>query len=90
VIAVLIIAGFFLFLAGMGIRAQLKRKSSGREGMIGEIGVARTTIDTNGGSVFIHGEYWNACSDAVVKKGSKVKVVEISNMVLKVEQDKAL
>ena len=88
VIAVVIIAGFFLFLAGIGIRAQLKRKASGKEGMIGEIGVARTGIDADGGSVFIHGEYWNACSDVVVKKGSKVKVVEISNMVLKVEQVK--
>jgi membrane-bound serine protease (ClpP class) len=90
VIAVAIIAGFFLFLAGMGIHAQLRRKASGKEGMIGEVGMAKSRIDKDGGSVYIHGEYWNARSFVVIKKGSKVRVVEISNMVLTVEEEKLL
>ncbi|MBN2621232.1 nodulation protein NfeD [candidate division WOR-3 bacterium] len=84
-IVVVIIGAFFFFLVGLGIRAQFKKKASGKEGLIDEIGVARTVINTSGGTVFIHGEYWNARSEGVVKKGSRVKVIAVENMVLHIE-----
>jgi membrane-bound serine protease (ClpP class) len=86
VIAVIIIGAFFLFLVGLGIRAQFKKKASGKEGLIGEIGVARTVINASDGTVFIHGEYWNARSKSAVKKGLRVRVIAIENMVLHVEE----
>lgn len=89
VIAVIIIAGFFLFIVGLGIRAQLRKKAGGREGIIGEIGIARSTVDANQGTVFVHGEYWNARSETKLKKGAKVKVIGVDNMVLKVEGKKS-
>ncbi len=41
VIVVIIIAAFFIFLLSMGIHAQFKKRATGREGIIGEIGVAK-------------------------------------------------
>ena len=86
VIAVIIIAAFFIFIASMGIRAQFKKRVTGREGLIGEVGEARTDINELGGTVFAHGEFWNAVSDVAIKKGSKVKIVSSKNMIVKVEK----
>ncbi|UCG91480.1 MAG: nodulation protein NfeD [candidate division WOR-3 bacterium] len=84
-IVAIIIGGFFIFLLFMGVRAQFKKKVSGREGLVGEIGVAKTDIKPSGGTVLIHGEYWNAVSDAPIKKNQKVRVIRIEEMVLHVE-----
>jgi membrane-bound serine protease (ClpP class) len=86
VIAVVIIAAFFIFIVSMGIHAQFKRKVTGKEGLIGEIGEARTDITVSGGTAFVHGEFWNAVSEIVIKKGSRVKIVSSKNMVVKVEK----
>jgi membrane-bound serine protease (ClpP class) len=86
VIAVVIIAAFFIFIVSMGIHAQFKKKVTGKEGLIGTIGEARTDINVSGGTAFIHGEFWNAVSDEVIKKGSRVKIVSSENMVVKVEK----
>jgi len=88
-IAVVIIAAFFIFLLSLGIRAQFKKRQTGREGIIGEVGVAKTDIKPSGGTVFVHGEYWNAVSDTSIKKGCKVKVIDVEEMVLKVEKTEA-
>jgi len=84
-IAVVIIAAFFIFLLSLGIRAQFKKRQTGRDGIIGELGVAKTDIKPSGGTVFVHGEYWNAVSDKSIKKGSKVKIIDVEEMVLRVE-----
>lgn len=84
-IAVVIIAAFFIFLLSLGLRAQFKKRQTGKEGIIGEVGVAKTDIKPSGGTVFVHGEYWNAMSDKLIKKGSGVKVIDVKEMVLKVE-----
>lgn len=88
-IVVIIIASFFIFLVTLGIHAQFKKRATGREGIIGEVGTAKTAIKPDGGSVFVHGEYWNAISDKPIKKDSKVKIVGVKEMVLKVELSEA-
>ena len=85
VIVIVIIAAFFIFLLSLGIHAQFRKKVTGKEGIVGEIGVAKTDIKPSGGTVLIHGEFWNAVSDKVIKKDSKVKIVNVKEMVLKVE-----
>lgn len=82
--AVIFTALFFLFAVGMGIRAQKKRVTTGDAGIIGEIGIARTPIGDSG-SVFVHGEHWNAYSDEPVAADSKVRVVAVEGMTLKVQ-----
>jgi membrane-bound serine protease (ClpP class) len=86
VIAVIIIAAFFIFIASMGIRAQFTKKATGKEGFIGETGEAKTDITVSGGTIFVHGEYWNAVSDVTIKKGSRVSIVSSENMIVKVEK----
>jgi len=84
-VVVIIIAAFVIFLMTMGIRAQFKRPATGREGLIGESGLAKTDINLDGGTVYAHGEFWNAVSDKPIKKGGKVKIVDIKEMTIKVE-----
>jgi len=64
-----------------------KRIISGKEGLIGEIGLAETNIfPGRRGKVFVHGEIWNAVSKENIEKGSKIKVVKIEGMTLEVEK----
>lgn len=81
--AVIFTALFFLFAVGMGIRAQRTKVRTGEGGIVGETGVARSDIDPEG-TVFIHGEYWNAFSDTAIPAGSKVVAVAVTGMKLKV------
>lgn len=83
--AVGIIAAFFIFLVSLGIRAQFRKKRTGQEAIVGEIGIAKTKIDQSGGTVFVHGEFWNAVSDTVIKKDARVRVVSVEAMILRVE-----
>jgi membrane-bound serine protease (ClpP class) len=83
VIIILVFVGLLLFL---GIKAQFRRPSAGKEGLVGETGIARTDIDNKGGTVFIHGEWWNAVSDKPIKKGAKIRVINSEGMVLRVEE----
>jgi len=79
-------AAFFLFALGATIRAMRRRPSTGQEGLIGEVGMAESDIDSTGGKVFIHGEYWNAKSSEKIKEGEEVEVVEVNRLRLKVRK----
>jgi membrane-bound serine protease (ClpP class) len=83
--AVIFTALFFVFAVGMGIKAQKKKVTTGETGIIGEIGEARTDIGGTG-SVFVHGEYWNANSDERIPANSKIQVVAVDGMTLKVKR----
>jgi membrane-bound serine protease (ClpP class) len=84
-LVVIIIAGFVIFLLTLGVRAQFRRKTTGSEGILGKIGTAKTDVNPAGGTVLVHGEFWNARSDLTIKEGHKVKVLSVNEMVLKVE-----
>jgi membrane-bound serine protease (ClpP class) len=73
---VLAVSLIVLFLLTLVFKAHARRAATGREGMVGEIGQARTDIDPTG-KVFVHGELWEAVADAPVRAGEKVKVVAI-------------
>ncbi|RKY90956.1 nodulation protein NfeD, partial [candidate division KSB1 bacterium] len=75
---------FFLLAIGLGIRAQWRKPATGKEGIIGEVGVALTRI-YDGGQVKIHGEIWKATAEKPIKKGRKVKVVAVQGLCLKVQ-----
>jgi len=83
---VIIITAFVVFLLTLGVRAQFKKPATGREGMIGAEGVSRTKVNNQGGTVFVHGEYWNAISERPVDKDRRVKIVEVKGSLLKVEE----
>jgi membrane-bound serine protease (ClpP class) len=73
-----------VFLTTLVLRARHGRVSTGSDGMIGEIGVARTSIGTDG-KVFVHGELWNAVAKSVIPEGSRVRVAGINGLHLLVE-----
>src|SRR5213595_3722661 len=72
--ATMITALFFVFVVGKGLRAQRLPVKAGAETMVGKTVTASTPIDSQGGRVFIEGEYWNAVSDPPVEQGQSVVV----------------
>ena len=83
--AVVVTAAFFLFLVGMGIRAQRARNVTGADSMVGETGEAMEMLDITG-NVLVHGEIWRAESiSGKIEKGQKIKVARIENFKLFVE-----
>lgn len=83
--AVSIASLFFITVIAIAVKSQLQKKLGGKEGMVGEEGQAMTDILTEG-KVMIRGEYWNAQSDVPVTKGSKLRVIHVQNMKVKVER----
>jgi len=73
-----------LFLTYKVITAMKRKTETGKEGLSGEIGVARTDINPYSGKVFVHGEWWNAFSEEEIPAGSKVKVELIEQFKLRV------
>ena len=75
----------FMFLTYKVFQVMKRKTETGEEGLTGETGVARTEITPKEGKVFVHGEWWNAVSDATIPEGSKVVVESIKNFILKVK-----
>ena len=74
-----------VFLLQLAVRSYRLKVSTGTEGMIGEVGIAKTDIHA-AGRVFVHGEWWNASSDNQIPSGAPVRVVGIKDLKLHVEQ----
>jgi membrane-bound serine protease (ClpP class) len=68
-----------VFLMTLVMRAHKERVTTGTEGMIGELGVARTTLRPDG-KVFVHGELWNAIANAEIPAGSRVRVRAVEGL----------
>jgi membrane-bound serine protease (ClpP class) len=73
-----------IFLLSLVLRARRNKITSGEAGMVGEIGTARTEL-TPQGKVYVHGEYWNAVSEAPVEAGAQVCVVGVEGLTLRVK-----
>jgi membrane-bound serine protease (ClpP class) len=71
------------FLMSIAFRARQNKVVTGSEGLIGEIGVARTPIAPRG-TVFVHGEIWNATSPKPIEAGSNVVVRGVIGLELEV------
>ena len=88
VASVAITTFFFVFLLGLGLKVQRKKPTTGIEGLIGEIGEAFSLLNPEG-TVHVHGEFWQAESiSGKIAKGERVRIVEIQNLKLRVEQVK--
>jgi membrane-bound serine protease (ClpP class) len=82
--AVLCTALFFLFVIGLGIRAQSRKPVTGVEGIVGERGEAVTPLSP-AGTVRVHGELWSAVtSGEKLPAGSTVTVESVSSLTLTV------
>src|SRR5690242_2606395 len=73
-----------MFLLSLALRARRNKALTGGEGLLNEIGEARTPL-APAGKVFVHGEYWDATSSTPVEPGGEVRVVAIDGLKLRVE-----
>jgi membrane-bound serine protease (ClpP class) len=80
----ILVSGFFVFIAGLVFRAQISKPKTGSKGLVGEIGIVKKALAPEG-KVFVHGELWNARSDKTVEADTKVRVVDVANLMLEVE-----
>jgi len=82
---ILLIGGFFVVVAGLAFRAYHMRPRGGTEGLMGEVGEVRETIDPEG-LIFVHGEYWRAISDERLEPGDKAEVTGVKGLTLRVRK----
>src|SRR5256714_4052162 len=73
-----------VFLTTLVLKARHGEIATGSEGMIGQIGIARTPVEAEG-KVFVHGELWNAVASAAIAEGSRVRVAGVNGLHLTVE-----
>lgn len=78
-------AAITVFLLQLAMRSFHLKVATGPEGMVGELGIAKTDIHAKG-RVFVHGEWWNASSDNLISSGAPVRVVRVENLKLRVEE----
>jgi membrane-bound serine protease (ClpP class) len=88
VVTVAVSTFFFVFLLGLGLKAQRKKPTTGMEGLVGEIGETVTSLNPEG-TIRVLGEFWQAESTSgMINKGERIRVVQIQDLKLKVEQVK--
>jgi membrane-bound serine protease (ClpP class) len=84
------IATALLFATGIGLAVRTMRKppTTGREGMVGWRGRARTLIDPEG-TVEVRGELWRARANESIEEGAPVEVTGAEGLVLRVRKPAA-
>jgi len=76
------ITAFAVFVIGAIVRGQRRRKTTGAEGMIGEIAIAKTPLDPTG-TVLAQGELWTAASEGErVVPGEEVIITRVEALKL--------
>ncbi|MBT7618987.1 MAG: nodulation protein NfeD, partial [Calditrichaeota bacterium] len=76
---------FALFVVGLGLKAQLRKTKTGKEGLIGMVGEALEDINPQG-KVLVNGEYWVALSKMEIQKGQTIEVTGMKGMKLLISQ----
>jgi len=85
--SVVVTALFFLFVIGMGLKAQGLKPVTGIEAMTGETGESLEMLSPIG-TVMVHGEIWQAESvGGAINKGEKIRVIRMQNFKLYVEPE---
>ena len=85
--AVATMATLVLAISYLVFRSQKAKPTLGMEGLIGEIGEVRARLSPSG-KVFVHGEYWNAQTqaDGQIDVGERVQIVGYDGMNLTVKR----
>ena len=79
-----LVAIFSLFIVGMGVKAMRRRPLTGREEMVGLVGIVKTAL-TPHGQVAVHGELWDAVSDQPLQPGEEAEVTRVDGLRLHVK-----
>jgi membrane-bound serine protease (ClpP class) len=77
-------AAFALLIVGMGVRALRRRPATGREEMVGLVGIAKTAL-AHRGQLAVHGELWEAVSEQPIRPGDEAEVTGVDGLRLHVK-----
>ena len=80
------VAGFLWLAVRKSLEAAHSRPSHNLEGLVGQIGEAKTKVYEEG-SVQVAGELWSARSEKSIPAGSSIRVIGREGFVLLVEKD---
>jgi membrane-bound serine protease (ClpP class) len=72
------------FLMALAFKARRNKVVTGREGLVGETGIAQTVLSPRG-KIFVHGELWDAVASSEVSVGKSVVVRRIDGLLLQVD-----
>ena len=72
------------FLMSIALRARRNKVVTGEQGLVGEIGIAETSL-APAGKVFVHGELWDAVASVSIPAGERVVVRQVEGMTLRVD-----
>jgi membrane-bound serine protease (ClpP class) len=77
---------FFAFVVAKVFGAHQRRPTTGLEGLVGQLAVARSDLAPTG-TVFLKGELWQAVtSEGAVKQGEQVEITEVDGFKLRVKR----
>ena len=82
---VVVSAGFFLLALTLVLRTHRRRPTTGREGLVGTVGIAQSDLRPEG-LIEVHGELWSAEADEEIRAGERIKVVGLDGMKAKVSK----
>lgn len=83
--ASLVVAALAAFVVRKVVIVHRMMPASGKEGLLGEKGIADSDIHDSG-KIFVRGEYWDAWSDERIMMGEKIVVIGVEGMRLKVKK----
>jgi len=75
---------FSLFVVGMGVKAMRRRPMTGREEMVGLVGIVKTALAPHG-QFAVHGELWEAVSEQPLQPGDEAEVTGVDGLRLRVK-----
>jgi len=85
ILPVVTTAALFAFLiVGLGMKAMRRRPVTGREEMVGLVGVVKTALAPQG-QLAVHGELWEAVSDQPLRPGDEAEVTAVDGLRLRVK-----
>jgi membrane-bound serine protease (ClpP class) len=82
---VVLVGGFFVIVSSLAFRAYRTQPKSGKDGLVGEIGLVKEDIDPEG-LIFVHGEYWRAIAEERIEADEKVEVEGAEGLILRVKK----
>jgi membrane-bound serine protease (ClpP class) len=83
--AAIAMSAIILGLGWIVLHERRRQPTTGREGMLGEIGEVREAIAPGApGRVFVHGEHWRAASNQALGVGARARVIAVRGLEIEV------
>jgi membrane-bound serine protease (ClpP class) len=86
--AAIAMSAIILGLGWIVLRERHRPSTTGREGLVGEVGEVREAIAPGRpGRVFVHGEHWRAVSNETLEVGARARVVAVQGLEIEVRRE---